>query len=200
MVFCDLGIFSKSLGKPAFIFIRDFFERTVWSDSFGRIFYDENPNTGKKDGISSISDSGRNLDHALVTCRNQVSASLTVEAAIVMAIVLSALGFIIKESCVLYDEVTGAMILEEALENSRYSKAGEKKGEYFAEKGEQQGNPRLRLGKYEITIAETNGWVKGRAEAGRWQKQIEMRRHDPERFLRRIQALLEKRCMPDDDS
>lgn len=132
--------------------------------------------------------------------RRQVSASLTVEAAIVMAIVLSALGFMVKKSYILYDEVTGAMILEEALENARYSKAGAKKGVDFAEKGEQQGNPRLWLGQYEITIAETNGWVKGRAEAGTWQKQIEMRRHDPGRFLRRVQALLEKRCMPDDDS
>lgn len=67
-------------------------------------------------------------------------------------------------------------------------------------KGEQQGNPRLWLGQYEIIITETDGWVKGRAGAGSWQAQIEMRRHDPKRFLRRIQVLLEKRCMPDDGS
>lgn len=200
MVFCDLRTFFESLGKFVFIFVRTFFERPMQSDGFGGIFYDANHYTGEKNGISPVPDSRRNLDCALVTCRNQASASFTVEAAIVMAIVLSALGFMINETCILYDEVTGAMILEEALENSRYSKAGKTKGEYFAERGEQQGNPRLRLGKYEITIAETNSWVKGRAEAGGWQKQIEMRRHDPERFLRRIQALLEKRCMPDDDS
>lgn len=211
MVFCDFRTFFKSVEESALTFIGTFFERFVRSDRSGSGIYAENFATGKEDGISPFFDSGRNLDCTFVMGNNQeryecagggreVSASFTVEAAFVMAIVLFVMGFVIKKSYILYDEVTGAMILEESLENTRYNEADAEMGKYFAKKGEQQGNPRLWLGQYEIIITETDGWVKGGAGAGGWQTQIEMRRHDPKRFLRRIQALLEKRCMPDDGS
>lgn len=125
-------------------------------------------------------------------------ASFTVEAALVMAVVLWALGFMIKQTYILYDRVSGSMILQEAVENTRYAPAG--CGGEFASAGERQGNPRLWMGEYHITIKETGSKVKGTALAGSWQSEIEMKVNRPERFLRRIQALLEKRCAPDDSS
>lgn len=125
-------------------------------------------------------------------------ASFTVEAALVMAVVLWALGFMIKQTYILYDQVSGSMILQEAVENTRYAPAG--CGGEFASVGERQGNPRLWMGEYHITIKETGSKVKGTALAGSWQSEIEMKVNRPERFLRRIQALLEKRCAPDDSS
>lgn len=125
-------------------------------------------------------------------------ASFTVEAALVMAVVFWALGFMIKQTYILYDRVSGSMILQEAVENTRYAPAG--CGGEFASVGERQGNPRLWMGEYHITIKETGSKVKGTALAGSWQSEIEMKVNRPERFLRRIQALLEKRCAPDDSS
>ena len=124
-------------------------------------------------------------------------ASFTVEAAVVMAVVLWSLGFMIREAYILYDEVTGSMILEEALENARYSPPDQDCEETFAGEGEKQGNPRLWLGKYKISIEKRKNSVKGKAVSGGWETQIEMKRHHPERFLRRIQALLEERSKPE---
>lgn len=124
-------------------------------------------------------------------------ASFTVEAAVVIAVVLWSLGFMIREAYILYDEVTGSMILEEALENARYSPLDQDCEESLAREGEKQGNPRLWLGNYKIIIEKRQSSVKGKAVSGDWETQIEMKRHHPERFLRRIQALLEERSKPE---
>lgn len=152
-----------------------------------------------ENSFSAVSFASRYVDGISVKPQaKSFPASFTVEAALVMAVAFWVLGFMIKQTYILYDQVSGNMILQEAVENTRYAPAG--CGEEFASVGKTQGNPRLWLGEYHITIKETGSKVKGTALAGSWQSEIEMKANRPERFLRRIQALLEKRCAPHDSS
>ena len=58
-------------------------------------------------------------------------------------------------------------------------------------KGSAGGNPRLWLGAYTLKITEEESQVTGKAQAGDWEAEVELRRCQPETFLRRTEAVLE---------
>lgn len=194
MVFYSCRPLFKSGGKFSDVFIRTLLLRNVRPCTFDGLFCKGQANKRGAVTISAIFGACRFVVSGIMKQKERVfSASFTVEAAMVMAVVIWALGFVIRGAYIRYDEVTGSMILEEALENTRYSRPDEKTGMYYAGEGEKQGNPRLWLAGYRIMIEETGSTVKGKAVSGGWETQIELKRNSPERFLRRVQALLEER-------
>lgn len=107
----------------------------------------------------------------------------------VLGVVFLTLGAVIKQAYVLHDEVTGSMILEETLERARCNRDEKKDEDYFKRQGEQEGNPRLWLGAYEVELRMDGATILGNARAGDWELQMEMKRFEPETFLRRIEAI-----------
>lgn len=199
LVFCHFRSAAGPEGKYGAAAVRACLVRCLLPDFGHRSICKRERGAEIKNSFSAVSFAGRYVDSISIKPQaKSFPASFTVEAALVMAVVLWALGFMIKQTYILYDQVSGSMILQEAVENTRYAPAG--CGEDFASMGKTQGNPRLWLGEYHITIRETGSKVKGTALAGNWQSEIVMKANRPERFLRRIQALLEKRCAPDDSS
>ena len=79
--------------------------------------------------------------------------SLTIEAAGVMAVLLFGLGTVIMEAGRIHDEVTGAMVIHEAVEKSRHEKELDLKeaASFFqANRG-----ARLRLSGYRVYLMRT---------------------------------------------
>lgn len=117
------------------------------------------------------------------------SASITVEASIVLSVVLLSLAAFIQYAYTVHDTVTGSMILEETLERAR-NNVDEKKTLYsFAQEGSQMGNPRLYLGAYEIHLDLGTLTAEGDASAGDWSIHMERADIHPETFLRQQDAL-----------
>lgn len=121
--------------------------------------------------------------------KGRLRASYTVEAAIVMAILLWAVVFSIQAAYRLRDEVTGAMALSETVERLRHNESGQEEeaaewaarraGTPFSWKGYEfgfnvSGNPL------------TGKKVKASGKGGRWSLEIEEVIFDPENFLRLI--------------
>lgn len=121
----------------------------------------------------------------------RLEASYTVEAALVMGIVLWTLGFLVRSSYQMHDIVTGGMILQESVENVRYNQNEEIKTSYFSEIGQKLGEPRLWLKDFQIMISEEGKRTVGRARAGKWSMELSMGENRPERFLRKYQAFFE---------
>lgn len=106
-----------------------------------------------------------------------------------MAVLLFGLGTVIMEAGRIHDEVTGAMVIHEAVEKSRHEKELDLKeaASFFqANRG-----ARLRLSGYRVYLDENRKTVRGRAAAGNWEKEIQGQRFRPEAFLRKI-TLIEK--------
>lgn len=78
------------------------------------------------------------------------SASITVEASMVLSVVLLSMAAFIRYAYTVHDMVTGSMILEETLERARNNVDEKKKTDSFEQEGSLMGNPRLYLGTYEI--------------------------------------------------
>ena len=113
------------------------------------------------------------------------------EAALVLGLVFMVMGMTIKEAYTIHDEITGSMILEEALERASYNRDEKKEDTYFTGQAEEQGNPRLWLGKYSARLKRKTGKISGYASAGAWALEIERGAFRPELFLRRTAALTE---------
>ena len=108
------------------------------------------------------------------TCiKKYYSASITVEASIILSVVLLSLAAFIRYAYTVHDTVTGSMILEETLERARNNVNEKKTIDSFEQEGRQMGNPRLYLG----------------ASAGDWSLHIERADIHPETFLRQQDAL-----------
>lgn len=115
------------------------------------------------------------------TCiKKYYSASITVEASIILSVVLLSLTAFIRYAYTVHDTVTGSMILEETLERARNNVNEKKTIDSFEQEGSQMGNPRLYLG---ALTAE------GDAAAGDWSLHIERADIHPETFLRQQDAL-----------
>lgn len=109
----------------------------------------------------------------------------------VMSVVLLTLGTVIRAAYLLHDEVTGTMILEEAVSKACYRMEKEEDASEFSRWGTETGDPRLWLGDYRTDIRIHGGKVSGSARAGDWKMQIERKEFRPELFLRRLEALKE---------
>ena len=128
---------------------------------------------------------------AFLKKERRLAASFTVEAALVLGLVFMVMGMTIKEAYTIHDEITGSMILEEALERASYNRDEKKEDTYFTGQAEEQGNPRLWLGKYSARLKRKTGKISGYASAGAWALEIERGAFRPELFLRRTAALTE---------
>ena len=196
MVFCSDRIISHSNRKFTFAVVRNYFLRNIQSDPSGCFLCRWRSDREAKASVSSVSSSGGTVADLILergSDTGRFSASLTVEAAFVMIIVLFAIGLVIQSAYTLHDEVTGKMILEAVIEEARYNITEEKKEGYFSERGTKMGNPRLWLGDYRVNIDMTGGKVSGKAAAGEWSAQIELSEFRPELFLRRLEAFREKK-------
>lgn len=124
------------------------------------------------------------MDRAMYRIKKKYSASITIEAAMVLGVVLLTLGFVIQYAYTMHDTTTGAVILVEALEEARYCKDESISLDTFTQKGTQAGNPRIWLGEYHLELKEDNSTVSGIAEAGKWKMSIEMQKSRPAEKLR----------------
>ena len=73
---------------------------------------------------------------------------MTVEASIVMSVVILSLASLIRYAYTVHDTVTGGMILEETIERVRNNVDKKKTPDMFEAEGTRMGNPRLFLGEY----------------------------------------------------
>ncbi len=121
--------------------------------------------------------------------KRRCSASITVEASIVLSVVLLSLAAFIRYAYTVHDTVTGSMILEETLERARNNVDEKKKIDSFEQEGSQMGNPRLYLGVYEIHLNLGALTAEGDASAGDWSLHMERADVHPETFLRQQDAL-----------
>ena len=94
------------------------------------------------------------------------SASITVEASMVLSVVLLSMAAFIRYAYTVHDMVTGSMILEETLERARNNVDEKKKTDSFEQEGSLMGNPRLYLGTYEIHLKVGALTAEGDASAG----------------------------------
>ena len=117
------------------------------------------------------------------------SASITVEASMVLSVVLLSMAAFIRYAYTVHDMVTGSMILEETLERARNNVDEKKKTDFFELEGSQMGNPRLYLGTYEIHLKVGAPTAEGDASAGDWSLHMERADIHPETFLRQQDAL-----------
>ncbi len=121
----------------------------------------------------------------------RLTASFTVEAALVLSVVFLTLGAVIKNAYRLCDDVTGGMILEESLEKMRCGRKEGRTAQEYAVEGEEEGNPRLLGGVYQIRLERDGARAKGKALSGDRERRIEMDAFEPGMRIRRWTALSE---------
>lgn len=121
--------------------------------------------------------------------KRRLTGSYTVEAAMVMPIVLLVILQIIKGAFFLHDQVRGAMVLQESIEQIR-------RGEWDDELAEiqQQGNkksaPLFYLSDYKIELERLGPVYGGTATSKLWKKEITIRGFHPEEFLRLVRGVV----------
>ena len=135
---------------------------------YGRILHRRCRRPAEKASVPPLSASSGTLAGAFLKKERRLAASFTVEAALVLALVFMVMGMTIKEAYTIHDEITGSMILEEALERASYNRDEKKEDTYFTGQAEEQGNPRLWLGKYSARLKRKTGKISGYASAGAW--------------------------------
>lgn len=122
---------------------------------------------------------------------NQLRASFTIEAVMVLTVVFLSLASIILYGYRIHDTVTGTMILEEAIVKARIGAETEDPFllKEYKDYGERLGNPRLSLGTYRLELDAAADHISGTASADRWKQEMEIKRFQPGTFLRRIEAI-----------
>ena len=114
--------------------------------------------------------------------------SMTVEASIVMSVVILSLASLIRYAYTVHDTVTGSMILEETIERVRKNVDKKKTPDMFEAEGTRMGNPRLFLGEYTIGLKTGITGITGDASAGDWHLSMERTDFQPATFLRKQDA------------
>ena len=121
MVFyCD-RFFSGANRKFYAFFIGAHFLQCVQPCIYGRILHRRCRRPAEKASVPPLSASSGTLAGAFLKKERRLAASFTVEAALVLALVFMVMGMTIKEAYTIHDEITGSMILEEALERASYN-------------------------------------------------------------------------------
>lgn len=125
----------------------------------------------------------------IVYIKKHYEASVTVEASMILSVVLLSLAAFIRYAYTVHDTVTGSMILEETLERARNNVDEKKTLGNFEHEGSRMGDPRLYLGSYEIRLNLGMMVAEGDASAGDWSLHMERADIHPEKFLRQQDAL-----------
>lgn len=197
MVFCCDGDVFTMEGKSLVVFIGVIVLFCLVSAVGGSNCDPKWKGKKKRDSISSIFASRRDLVCSLLTegrsahTRKTYRASFTVEAAMILSIVIFSLGMLISHVYRVHDTVTGTMILQEVLVKGRNALDDDEKemvGELEAY-GEELGDPRLWLGRYDLEVKSDMKKLSGKAKAGDWEQEIELRRFQPGEFLRKYEAI-----------
>ena len=111
-----------------------------------------------------------------------LKASLTVEAAWIMAMVLLSVSVMLQQAARIHDETKAAMGLHEALEKGRSAKELE-----ASASGAQEHLGRLMFfPDCDLAIKEKGQRIYGVSRDGKWKREIEAGRFRPETFLRKI--------------
>lgn len=189
MVFCHIRAFSWSKRKSAVNVVRTVLLQHLQSGIVSPGIYRRWKYPEIEDSLSSFSGTGRFMAGTFLGNEKHYCASFTVEAMLVLSIVFFTVALIIQNAYVIHDRVTGTMILEETVERIRYSR--EERAEEITREGKERGNPRLWLGHYEIQMKEDTKKARGKATAGKWSKEIEMKKFKPEQLIRKYRALME---------
>lgn len=193
MVFCDIGTVPDMERKFYTVVCRMVSLFFILPVGRWMVHWKKKLLARKERTVPSVSSSGRNLSDRIgwVEKRKSFRGSFTVEATMVMGIVLMSLIAAIRYGCILHDEVTGAMILEESLEEARFIPAENRKEELVVveERGTRLGNPRIYLGEYTVEIKDGWGSISGEASAGDWKLEMKIPWFQPSEFLREYEAL-----------
>ena len=213
MVFYCFRNVHKSNGKSKFTVIGTGFEFPLEYGDDVQGNYDRKSMEKATHGVSSVFASGRNLVGSWILKQREkrnYRASFSVEASLVMSIILFSIMFLICYVYQVHDTVTGAMILEETVMKARVLCEEEPKYVWKMAKqavsvgemehyGETLGNPRLWMGDYKVDTEIQNGMVSGVASAKDWKLEIEISKFQPAQFLNRYEALREIREELTDD-
>ena len=135
--------------------------------------------------IFTIPASGRDRNNL------ELRASFTIEAAVVMGVLLMSVAMLIQYGYTEHDKVIGSMILEEMLIRARRDSERNYSEQYYEDIGEQKGNSRLWFDEYKIEISIGKSVIVGKASSEVWKKEIEMDLFQPGDFLRKKELLQE---------
>ncbi len=102
--------------------------------------------------------------------KKTVSASYTVEATYIMAMVLISLSVLIRSGYKMYREETGIMRLHHMVEQVRGR--------------EEDDHRNTDIGGWSVEVKRTENQIEGRLTARGWHKQIEEKTHEPENMMR----------------
>lgn len=148
-------------------------------------------NAEKEAAISTVCLSGVDLDaDRVVRMKREVSASYTVEASFVMAIVFFFIAALLNGVFEVHGRITGRFVLQEAMERCLYREEPSLRGdgmtvEEISSRAGQRLRGFFRCGDAVLTIREEggdlDGMVKSRTETG-----ISLRGQDPERAIRML--------------
>ena len=139
--------------------------------------------------VGTVADTYKGSVRREMHIERNYSASITVEASMVLSVVLLSMAAFIRYAYTVHDMVTGSMILGETLERARNNVDEKKKTDSFEQEGSLMGNPRLYLGTYEIHLKVGALTAEGDASAGDWSLHMERADIHPETFLRQQDAL-----------
>lgn len=145
------------------------------------------PGQGQKNPLSSISDSCGGA--AAFMKKKGMEGSYTLEAAIVVSVVILSLWTMIHRAYQLHDQVTGNMILHEAVELSVHGEEPD-----FSERarsGSEALDGLFTFHGSDMELKQKGDTIEGRASCGEWSRQIIIKDYCPQGFLRKVTLLEE---------
>lgn len=125
---------------------------------------------GQNGSVSSVFTPRRHLDGLSMRLRG----SYTVEAAIVMGIVLTALCILMQTAFQWKNDTVGTMKLHETVEYKRYHR----------------GSSSISVPGYQIQVSETKNKVSGQYQGRKRTVQLEKGLYEPEEFIRMISLIV----------
>ena len=119
--------------------------------------------------------------------QRRLPASLTVEAAYVMGIVLFAMAVLLRYGFQLHDQVTGNAVLNEGIELLGHSEEPDIGA--LSQRGSRRMEYALSGRQFQIRLQEEGEGYSGTTGGLRYQKEIKDKGFHPERFLRQVTLL-----------
>lgn len=118
-----------------------------------------------------------------------LEGSYTLEAAVVMSVVILSLWTVIQKAYQFHDQVAGSMILHEAAELSLHEEEPDFSGR--AQAGREALNRLFTFSGSTMELEEKGDAIEGRAACGEWSRQITIKEYCPQKFLRKMTLLEE---------
>lgn len=136
----------------------------------------------KNSSVSALPSADRDMAG---DCVMRLSASYTIEAAYVMAVVLIALVTMILGAYHIHDETAGAMAVQEAVEKSSYLE------EVWTGKENDEIRKVYLKDSYHVQVKQNGKNITGIGTGMRWSLEIQRKKYEPEGFLRLISIVQE---------